>query len=307
MVFARRVEKIDYKGRPTDVIIYSATDALELTDGLKTLTDKRGRVREYDLFSGTFENDSWAGVTSKANAWDLLRHGTNNVKLVRDVKSYIDEVNGGIKIQKYREIDYRPFGCTPCIPRVLSGNPNCMILPKKTPVKSRILKVMVDCAVSCYFSADDMKRVGSTIARALCDIEQAGYRVRLYACDVTHNRSTPSKILCTHLMIKGENEPVNLQRILYPLAEVSFSRILGFTTINRADGWSNKYELYPILDQDNNPKDRKALYDSINGPDTIMLRMQRLGNELKKGDKEDVKKLVKEIFQSNDEIIKGGS
>lgn len=307
MVFARRVEHITYKNKPTEVIIYSATDALELSEGLKKLPNSKNyRVKEYDMFDGDC-NDSWAGVKSKEHAWNLLRHGTDNTKVVKDVKTYLDQAKGGVKIQKYREVDYRPFGCAPCVPRLLSGNPNCMIMPKKAPVRSRILKVMVDCAVSCYFSDKDIQRVGSTIARAICDIEQAGYRVRLYACDVTHNRSTPSKILCTHLMIKGENEPVNLQRILYPLAEVSFSRTLGFTVINRAEGWSNNYSLYPILDQDNNPEDRKNLYDTINGEDTIMLRLQRLGNELRNGDADDVKKLVKEIFNSDKEIIQGGS
>lgn len=306
MVFSRRVENISYKGKPTEVIIYSAHDTQEMMDGLKTLTVKNTDVKAYDLFTG-HHFDEWSGAKNREEAWELLRHGTNNTKLMKDVKSYIDEVNGGVKVQKYREIDYRPFGCAPCVPRLLSGNPNCMILPKKSPVKTRILKVLVDCGVSAYFSAEDYRRIGSIIARAIADIEQSGYRVRLHAVDVSHNRTTPSKILCTHVMIKGENEPMNLQRLLYPISEASFLRHLGFTAVNRADGWSNSYSLYPILDQDNNPEDRQRLYDAINGEDSIMLRMQYLGNKLKKGDKDDVKEVVKMIFKSDDELIQRGS
>ena len=306
MVFSRRVEHITYKKKPTEVIIYSAHDTQEMMDGLKELTNKNGRVSDYDLFTGT-NFDSWSGASSKEEAWELLRHGTNNTKLMKDVKSYVDEVNGGIKLKKYRDIEYRPFGCAPCVPKLLSGNPNCMILPKKSPVKTRILKVLVDCGVSAYFSAEDYRRIGSIIARAIADIEQSGYRVRLHAVDVSHNRTDPSKILCTHVMIKGEHEPINLQRLLYPISEASFLRHLGFTTVNRADGWSNSYQLYPILDQDNNPEDRKALYDAINGEDSIMLRMQNLGNKLKKGDKEDVKEVIKMIFKSEDELIQRGN
>jgi hypothetical protein len=183
-----------------------------------------------------------------------------------------------------------------------------MVLPKKAQVKSRIIKILVDCGVSAYFSADDYRRVGSVIGRAIADVERAGYRVRLHAVNMSDNRrSKDRKILCSHVKIKGENEPMNLQRLLYPIAEASFLRHLGFTVINRAVGWNNSYELYPILDQDNNPEDRKNLYDAVNGPDTIMLRMQMLGNVLKRGDSDDVKKVVQMIFGSDDELIQRGS
>ena len=307
MVFVKRIETVTYQKKPTKVIIYSSTDAVDMVESLKEMRNKQNyRVEDYDIFSKCSFDAKWAGVKDKDHALNMIRHGTENTKLVESVKSYIEEVNGGVKVRKYREIDYRPFGCTPCIPRVLSGNPNCMILPKKSPVRSRIIKILVDCAVSWYFSPEDIRRVGSTIARAICDIEQAGYRVRLYAAHVTHNRDDPSEILCTHLMMKGENEPVNLKRMLYPLAEVSFLRILGFTVINRAEEWKKSNELYPIL-EDSDSKEKKELYETINGPDTIVLRLQKLGNELRTGDKEDVKKLVKEIFASNDELIQGGS
>ena len=307
MTFTRREEHITYKDRPTKVIVYSAQDTQEIMDGLKTLTEKHGKVSEYDLFTGR-KYDEWSGAKSKEEAWELLRHGTNKKKLMEEVKSYIDEVNAGVVVEKYRDIEYRPFGCAVCVPRMLSGNPNCMILPKKAPVKTRVIKLLVDCGVSAYFSSEDYKRVGSVIARAINDVEMAGYRVRMHAVDVTYNdRKNDSKILCTHVMIKGENEPMNLQRLLYPIAESSFLRHLGFTTVNRADGWSNSYELYPILDRDNNPQDRLNLYTAINGPGSIMLRMQHLGNVLKEGNAEDVKKVVQMIFKADDELVQGGN
>ena len=295
MTFSHRAGKITYLGKPTDVNIYSANDTQELLDGLKGCTNHETVVQRYDLIDGTIF-DEWSGAKSKKAALGMVRHGTDNTELLKDVKSYLDKASTAVKVQKYREITYRPFGSAPCVPRLLSGNPNCMILPKKTPVRSRILKVLVDCAVSWYFTADDYRRIGSLLARAIFDIEQAGYRVRLHVVDVCHNRLEPSKIVCAHVMIKSETEPINLQRLLYPISEASFLRHLGFTTLNRAEGWNERENPYPTLDGDNNPEDRKALYEFINGPETVALRMQNLANVLKRGDIEDVKALIKMIF-----------
>lgn len=289
-------------GKKIKLIIYSSENMQAFADGLKSLpANPESHVHENDLFESDDWSDPWStGGHTKEEIHGMIRHGSDNTELTQKIKLYIDDVNNTAKVEKYKTIEYRPFGCAVCVPRALSGNPNCMILPKKQAVKTRIINLVVDSGVSGGISESKYKALGSVMARAIYDMERSGFRVRLTVVDTTDNHQSSNKtILVSKITLKDEREPMNLARILYPLTEPSFPRRVGFTLISRAPEWDDCWSLGVMSGPESL---KKKIYNTVIGTNAIGLTFDTMCDMISnKGDRKDVQKIIEYIFEKLEE------
>lgn len=161
------------------------------------------------------------GTENFTEANNLLCTGDNsnlsklksaNIKSISHSSDYIKNM---LKIEK------NVCGCLPNIPLYLIGAPNNMLNFKRTPVKSRILNLVVNLVVGYKTTTDEIIEAGSNIASIIKELEKNKIRVNLYiACFV----KSKTDYIGALINIKKSSSPLNMLNITYPLINPSMLR-----------------------------------------------------------------------------------
>lgn len=148
-----------------------------------------------------------------------LGDGSNLTKLknvnIKDVMHTNDYAKNMLKVEK------QVCGCLPNIPLYLIGAPNNMLNFKRTPVKSKVLNLVINTSISCDVSGDDIITAGSNVASIVKELEKNGIRVNLY---VSCFSSAGNDFVGMLVNIKKSSSPLNMLNIAYPLINPSMVR-----------------------------------------------------------------------------------
>lgn len=187
----------------------------------------------------------WSGFRSKTELKGLIANGLNDTKFIKDTIKYAHSAVVQEK-DKYRTMRRRVAGGAVCVPAYLADVPACMWCPTKVKTDSKIVKLALDIGVLCDVSKSDYETAGQAVARTICKLEQAGYRVRFHTVMTTTSRNghpiedrqwerehgDSERVfggIIFHQVVKTEGQPMNYAKMLYPVCSTSYWRGLGFS------------------------------------------------------------------------------
>ena len=190
-------------------------------------------ARYNDYFDGTRDprDPSFTGVGSNGEMMKRFRDGSEDIKLVSDVKAYAHKAQCQSK-EKLRQPVRRVSGGSVDVPRFMLDIPECMWSMTHKKVRTRIIDMSVDLTVLCSIGGNEFTKVGGSICRVIAKLEKAGYRIRLHAvCEAWSDEMVGPKgnqAVLMDLLLKREFEPMNYRRVVYALSDVSFFRGICF-------------------------------------------------------------------------------
>lgn len=205
------------------------------------LCDEKARLMRHDDFFDTERNPkpqkpSWAGFTSTSTLWKKFIEGVTNDEVTKDAMKYANTAKVS-REDKLKDIRRNVYGGAVIVPAVLSGDPRNMWCVKRKKVRSRVIHLAVDVALTWDFSSDRYVTAGKALVRTIAKLERAGYRVGVEVMiSVYDHMNTDDRgrhVIAMSYPAKRPNEVMNFRKIIYPLTDTSFFRGVGFGWIVR--------------------------------------------------------------------------
>lgn len=265
----------------------------------RILTDVFDNINEYVKFlenpinkkpsrNNSSEEDgrSFSGTGSYQEAKELLQYGDDETlekikKIQKELK--IDKLLGNNINKKKSYMDV--VGYQPCVPLFLNGVPKCMITDEKRKVDFKILNIYLNICASAYVKAEQLQRAGAIHAMILDILEKKGYRINLFAGNVSELNG---EILMPCVKIKTDREPLNLKKLAFCIAHPSMLRRIGFKYMEVCDSNDDFTHSGYGRPEANEDKIRKILNDRFK-TDFIVFSYQNLDYDF------DIKKMIEKI------------
>ena len=170
---------------------------------------------------------SWEGVSTYDKALRLMNDGWN--EQVKALQATVDKV----KTVERKRISFESSiqGFAPIVPLAILGVPNAMINTVIKPIKSKVISIYYNMAISCGNSANTIIENGKKVIEAIVKLENSGYRVNLYSIQA-YAESDGCEILA--VKVKSANQPLDLKRVCFPIMHPAMFRVIGFD-------WENKF------------------------------------------------------------------
>lgn len=166
--------------------------------------------------------ENWHGVNSYAEALELMNSGWS--EQVSKLDAIVNECKQR-QSQKHISFQNNVHGFAPIVPIALLGVPNAMINSSYKQIKSKIITINYDMAVTCGNSAEQLVKNGRELVKAILMLENSGYRVNL---NIMQGYSNSSSVDILTVRVKSANQPIDLKRICFPAMHAAFFRVIGF-------------------------------------------------------------------------------
>jgi hypothetical protein len=169
----------------------------------------------------------FTGVKDYDEARELLEHGW---------AEKVDEIQKGIeKFTKDEEakrtkVDSGVSGFAPIVPNYLAGLPNSMLVMHPDTKKVKVIKILVDLSVACSESPENVIRKGIKLMSKVNSLEKCGYRVRI---DTANSFCGSENTYICNVLLKSENQPLDIKRIAFPLFHSAMFRCIMFDWYER--------------------------------------------------------------------------
>jgi len=182
-----------------------------------TSTSKSGPDCENHYGTRTFAD----AVQLAINGWDEGREAmASSVQFAKAKQSTF----------KRPDWEYGVAGQRACIPSYCAGVPNHMVYMDDTSNRNAmpIVKIYADIGATVGTNSSAMINKGSAIVALVDQIEQAGQRVELIACQRSATRGCAYDEQHVFITVKGADELLDLDRVAFAMAHPSMLRRINF-------------------------------------------------------------------------------
>ena len=124
-------------------------------------------------------------------------------------------------------------GFQPVIPNALMGLPNSMISTQVVSKKSKVLNVLVDSTYAYSTTSREVAEKFSQILAHLTGLEKQGFRVRISLMYLFGKSGNNNKVHVCKILLKSENQPIDLKRMMFPLTNLGAFRLFGWDWYER--------------------------------------------------------------------------
>ena len=218
-------------GRKTEIRMECFENGGEIVKVCKNRTKTKGFSKCH--FEPGYRCDSgFEGVKTVDEACKLLANGWTEKmeplkKTMKDAqrKSYSMK-NSGLKPDI--------VGFVPIVPNAILGLPNSMLNTNMKPKKNKVINLIYGLTYSAYVDQSDIIKYGMNVMERVIKLEADGFRVRL-TCMQNYGEDDNSLYHLLACKVKSEDQPLDVQRVMFPLFHPAMFRTIGF-------GW---YESLP--------------------------------------------------------------
>lgn len=187
-------------------------------------------VWEYERSRMNFDKRSdFYNVSSYEEAYKYLEEGweapTNRMTAALEKVAKLGTLS---KVKTFNDI----VGFQPNVPLAISNVPVSMINSKKVTVKNKVIHIVYDTGLSWRVNCENAFRAGLNLFETVLNLEMQGYRVELDALDATCVSKAYS-FLCVN--IKKANQPMNIKKMMFPICNPAFPRVIGFDWMDKCD------------------------------------------------------------------------
>jgi hypothetical protein len=169
-------------------------------------------------------DSEFIGVKDEETANKLFLYGDEKTAhLIQDAKTKRERT--AKKTTVYRS----QCGFIPNIGAVMAGHPLNMLNVKQEPKKTKVLNLVYLVGCSYKYKPTELAQAGEKMLNIVNTLEARGYRVNLYAADVSHptinhKKNDTGKVVTVLVKIKDAGKHLNISKIAYPLANPAFFR-----------------------------------------------------------------------------------
>lgn len=193
---------------------------------LKVCDSREVKPTVYDV-TRRQRNESFYGAKSYEEAVKMLKFGES-----KDIEKVNKAVKDLAKSQTALKTSFKNdiVGYAPNVPNAIMGVPQSMINSTRIPKKSKVITIMVDMAVSGGVRKDSVFEYGLKVVQKIMQLEHSGYRVRLEYLKAFNHDGQHAGV---STVIKNENQPLDLKRIVFPLTNVAMQRYISWDWYDR--------------------------------------------------------------------------
>lgn len=179
----------------------------------------------------TASDRKWYGSTYE-EAIEMLRYGWQDKEKVNRVMEKIGELE---KMQETQKMSFKNdiVGYAPIVPLAMLGVPQNMINCTRKPKKAKVINLVIDISVSCNVDSESILDWGAKMVSKVINLEKQGFRVRIDIIKTFIDTSYGTKAHVLKLPIKNENQPFDIQRMMFPIAHTAMGRRIGFDWYER--------------------------------------------------------------------------
>lgn len=120
-------------------------------------------------------------------------------------------------------------GFAPNVPNAIMNLPNSMLNTKLAPKKSKVIDVIIDIVVACGVRIEEFCDYAKKVLRKIVELEESGYRVRITVAGTFAYVSSDSQGHVVKVVVKNENQPLNMKRVSYPIVGKGMFRRIFFS------------------------------------------------------------------------------
>lgn len=201
--------------------------------------DKNNAHGNHTLQNNSDEGD-WCGVQNYEEARKLLINGWD--AKVEMLKNEFEKASAKLDEKKVVKQFSDVVGFMPIVPNVIIGVPNCMINNRTESKKSKVIKFLIDTAVSCGVSSDEVIKYYSQVLARIALLERRGYRCRIEILQTYSEESTSKKYKTGFsCLVKSENQLFDIKRMAFPMSHTAMFRVFGFAWENSLPLEFSKY------------------------------------------------------------------
>ena len=243
---------------------------VEIFNGANELIDVcESRTRNPSFYEDTFGDEKcdggWVGCKTMTEVKGYCRGNWD--EKVPTVKEMIRNIQKNIPTNKpmfHNDV----AGFAPVVPLVLARVPNSMINCHVEPKKSRVLDVYYDATMGCGNGPDVLIEMGMKAVEYILRAEAQGYRVRLTAVQMYYNNGSADVLM---VRIKNENQPLNIQRMMFPMFHPAFFRVIGFGWYERCPTSKHRGGYGHSMAYDYDVKEMNRMFEGMLGKQAIYL------------------------------------
>jgi len=205
-------------------VFSSMADALTTLKGRKPI---HADINKDFIHGAPVYDPQWSGFRSGAELQERIRSGISDPAFISKVQRCKGELSR--EIAKLREVKRDVTGGNVVVPLYVQGIPECMTRVVTRKVKSKVIRMVLDPAVYCRISGEDLKSTATAVAIAIASLERSGFRVEvnIMTTVVTGSRTGPRVLSCMMPMKRAE-EALNIPKLLFMVANPSYFRGLVF-------------------------------------------------------------------------------
>ena len=172
--------------------------------------------------------------------WDVKESPIhqNGIGFLKD-KEKVRFINEKVeKIQKTQEVMKMSFkndivGYAPIVPLALKGVPQNMINCTRKPKKTKVIHLMIDIGVTGGVSTERKLTWGAELVAKIMNLEKQGFRVRIDCVRVASEEDLKGTVHVMKVPVKNENQPFDIQRMMFPLVHPAMQRRIAFDWVER--------------------------------------------------------------------------
>ena len=267
----------------------------EMWEDVKTLPPARAEVQDSDYT----RDESYPRYDMKSidELEKFIDEGVDNPALLNVLQAFESKVYG-------RRTGYENFydvsGSDVDIGRYLSGDPECMSSRrKKVRMDTNVINAVLDVSVPYSVTTEEYERAGRIIAMAIVSAESRGNMIGLTASISTlcAPLNKNKKSMHAHLLgitLKKINQRRDYTTMLFPITDIRFFRMCGFTWLARQQPYLGGGLGYPLENKiDNECMDK--LFREIYGKDVKRISMLKLLKSM--WDKKTDEELIEVVFK----------
>lgn len=169
------------------------------------------------------------GVQSFDEACSLLENGwSEKTSEVLEIVNKNKSINSVKRNRFYNSV----VGYVPNVPLAIMGVPQNMINRESTFLKGKVVNLIYMMSIIYSEKNEDILANGKKIITLIQSLENAGYRVSLKVMFGFGTGDKQPAELCM-ITLKDANQPLDVNRIMFPLIHTAMFRVFGFSWAER--------------------------------------------------------------------------
>lgn len=217
-----------------NLLVENFKSIAELTSTLKER--KNNGVMEGETSSSTKGSKDWYGTDSYEEASELMQTGYKDIlpQIKNGIAKSVKLIPKTFSLADMRKPRNMPIGFIPNVPNSILNLPDSMIDIKITPQKRKTISIFYVMSGHCGQRAELWIKAGICLLTAIKIIERMGISVKI---DASFYCGAGSKdIVMGSVCVKHYGQPLDIQKLCFPLANPSMFRRIGFKFLETYPG-----------------------------------------------------------------------
>lgn len=200
---------------------------------LKTNDSREWNFGNYGGARERTDND-FCGATWE-EAVEMLRYGWEDKEKIKAVSDTVSKLE---KMQDIQKLSFRNdvVGYAPIVPLALKGVPQNMINTVKKPKKAKVINMIIETGVLGDVSVNEKLEWGAKVVAGIIALEKQGFRVKIECMKVISMDNWYDKVHAMRVLIKDEKQPLDIKRIMFPIAHAAMQRRIMWDWYERLPG-----------------------------------------------------------------------